>query len=280
MIKKVSLTFLLILVASVAIAFAQADEQRNPYREGESLTFEGKYKRFGFAFSIAEIKFTVSKLPQTENYQIRTRARSKGTLSSLFNFKFFQQYESRVAGENFQILKTVKHDEQGNRVRNSEATFDYKKEKVTYVENDPKDLTRPPRRVASTIEAGMQDIVSSIYLLRGKDLAVGKSFIVKVSDSGLVYDIPVKITARERRKSILGKKWCWRVEPDVFGEGRIVEQKGSLTIWFTDDELKIPIRANLKTKLGDVRIRLKKMQTKTIDVKGNGKDEDDDDKDE
>ncbi len=280
--KKLFLSIFLLLFVCVSSNFAQTNGQKtngqkNPYIEGESLTFEGKYKKFGFAFSIAEMNFTVSKLPETENYFVRSEARSKGTLTKLFNFDFYQRYESTVDGGGLQILKTVKRDEQGDRIRDGEADFNYQNRKVTYVETDPNDPARPPRRVASTIETNTQDIVSAVYMLRGKDLAVGKTFVFKVSDSGLVYEIPVRITARERKKSILGKKWCWKVEADVFGDGRIIEQEGSFTFWMTDDESRIPVRAELETKLGDVRIKLKKIQTKDVNLEDDGKDDDEED---
>ena len=276
--------FLLIfLFAFVAFTFtipaqtADAEEQKNFYKPGESLTYEGKYKKFGFAFSIAELTFTVSDLPGTQNFLVQSEAVSKGTLTKLFNFKFYQLYKSTVDGESLHILKTDKRDEQGDRIRNSEADFNYNLQKVVYVETDPNDLTRPPRRVASTITDGTQDIVSGVYALRGMPLAVGKRFIFKISDSGLVYDVPVVVTAREKKKSILGKKWCWRIEPEIFGDGRIIEQEGSLTIWITDDEERIPVRAELETKLGDVRIKLKKIQTKDLNIEDDGKDDDDED---
>ena len=174
-------------------------------------------------------------------------------------------------------MKTEKQDVQGDRVRESTADFDYQNRKVTYVETDPKDANRPPRRVASSIEADTQDIVSAVYMLRTKDLAVGKTFSFKVSDSGLVYEVPIKITARERKKSILGKKWCWRVEPEIFGTDRFIERKGKFTFWMTDDEEKIPIRAKIGTELGDVKIKLKKVQTKDLNLDDDGKDDDDDD---
>lgn len=254
------LSFFLVLFLGVSVGFAQDENAvtKNPYVEGESLTYEGKYKRFGFSFSIAELNFTVKKVPDTDHFNITSVARSKGTLTKLFNFKFFQKYESTVDTARFQILKTTKRDEQSKRIRESEADFDYKEKRVIYIETDPNDSSRPPRRVASAIDFKTQDVVSAVYMLRSEKLAVGKTFTYKVSDSGLVYDVPIKITGREKVKSILGKKWCWRIEPEVFGKGRFIEQKGKLTIWVTDDEKKIPLRANLNTKLGKVKISLKR----------------------
>ena len=278
--KNFFLIFLLGLVSFISFVQGQTintNEQKNLYRAGESLTYEGKFKKFGLAFSIAELTFTVSDLPGTQNYLVQSEANSKGTLTKLFNFKFYQLYKSTVDGNRLQILKTDKRDEQGDRIRNSLADFDYNAQKVVYVETDPNDLTRPPRRVASTITENTQDIVSGVYALRGKQFAVGQRFVFKISDSGLVYEVPVQITAREKKKSILGKKWCWRIEPEIFGDGRIIEQEGSLTIWITDDEDRIPVRAELETKLGDVRIKLKKIQTKDLNLEDDGSDDDDED---
>ncbi|MCU1289858.1 MAG: hypothetical protein JWN60_2087, partial [Acidobacteria bacterium] len=47
-------------------------------------------------------------------------------------------------------------------------------------------------------------------------------FEVSISDSGLVYKIPVRVTARELQKTIYGKIWCFRVEPEVFGTNRLI----------------------------------------------------------
>ena len=108
-------------------------------------------------------------------------------------------------------------------------------EKLSYVETDPQDMARPPRKVATPIEENTQDLISGIYMMRSLPLAVGKTFELNVTDSGLVYKIPVRVTAREQQKSILGKTWCFRVEPEVFGANRLIEKEGSMIIWITDD---------------------------------------------
>lgn len=277
--KRLFLSFFLLLFVCVSINSAQTLADNMPYKEGESLTYEGKLKKIGFSFSVAELNFTVTKLPETNNYLVKSEARSKGTLpkiAKLFDFEFFQLYKSTVDSEKMQILETAKRDEQGDRVRESKAAFSYENKKVSYTETDPNDSARPPRVVASTIYPDTQDIVSAIYKLRSLPLVVGKTFTIKISDSGLVYDIPIRVTAREQKKSILGKKWCWRIEPEIFGDGRFIEQKGSLTLWITDDAERIPIRAEAETKIGDVTFKLERIKTKDLDLQRDGKDKDDD----
>lgn len=259
--------FLLLLTAilfCLNLVFAQPPKPKaEPLTVGETLTYEGKLSKAIFrGISVADMTFSVGKSADDKAYVIKTEAKSKGTLTKIFGFKFLQLFESRVEDDIFRVLKTTKRDEQGDRVRNSEAAFDYVDKKVTYVETDPNDPMRPPRRIASTIENETHDLVSGIYSLRLLPLAVGKTFHLTVSDSGLVYKIPVRVAARERQNSIFGKVWCFRLEPEVFGPNRIIEQKGSMTIWITDDAKRIPVRSRIETNIGKIEVKLKKVENR------------------
>jgi hypothetical protein len=123
---------------------------------------------------------------------------------------------------------------------------------------------KPPRKIASGIEDKTQDVVSGIYSLRLLPLAVGKRFDLTVSDSGLVYDVPVRVTAREMQKTILGNVWCYKLEPDVFGPGHMVEDKGRMSIWITDDAKRIPVRSRIDTSFGRVEVRLRAVSTPSL----------------
>ena len=243
--------------------FAQTLPKIQPYKVGESLVYEGKFSKTVLrGIAVADFNFTVERAPNNRNYIVRTEANSKGSLPKLLNSKFYQKYESTVDGENLQILKTVKRDEQNERVRDSEAIFDYKDKKVIYIETDPKDTVRAPYVVASPLEPDTQDLVSAIYALRRLPLVVGKTFELKVSDSGLIYKIPVRVTAREEQKSILGKIWCYRVEPEVFGDDRLLGREGSMIFWITDDARRVLVRAQINYTVGRIEIKLKKINDK------------------
>jgi hypothetical protein len=252
---------LLILFICLVVGFSFAQPKSEPFAAGEKLTYEGKLSKSVLrGISVAELTFTVAKDSNEKNYLIKADAVSKGTLLKVFRFSFIQNIESVVDGELFRAAKTIKFDQQGDRIRRSEAVFDYKEKKVTYIETDPKDTMKAPRKIASSIETNeTQDIITGIYQLRRLPLAVGKSFELSVSDSGLVYKIPVNVTARERQNSILGKVWCFRVEPQVFGDGRFIEQKGSMIIWISDDAKRLPIRSVINASIGKLEVKLKKI---------------------
>jgi hypothetical protein len=256
------LSVLLVFAAAFAgVAVAQTNGKRatasTPFATGEVLSYEGKISKIIRGIAVADLTLTVTNAPNSGDYLVKGEGRSKGTLLKLFRFSFLQQIESTISENEFRALKTVKHDVQKERVRDSEALFDYMDKTVTYIEVDPKDPMRAPRKIASGIEDITHDLVSGIYALRLLPLAVGNTFEMNVSDSGLVYKIPVKITARELQKTIFGKVWCFRVEPEVFGRGRLIDREGSMTIWITDDIKRLPIRSVVQSPAGKIEIKLK-----------------------
>jgi hypothetical protein len=258
--KIIILLMFFILLASIS---SKISAQTKTLTVGEVLTFEGKISKIIQGIAVADLTFTLANAPNSDDYLIKTEAKSKGSLLKLFRYSFLQQYESIVDNENFRILRTVKHDEQKERIRDSEAIFDYENKQVTFVETNPKELMRPPRKIASEIKGEIHDIVSGIYALRMMPLTVGKVFEIVVSDSGLVYKVPIRVTRRELQKTIFGRVMCFRIEPEVFGNNRLVEQKGSMIIWITDDARRLPVRSQINTERGKIEVKLKQVNYKS-----------------
>lgn len=249
-----------------AVAAAKPTAASLPFETGETLTYEGKLNKIIRGISVAELTFTVGETTDGNDFIINAEARSKGTLLKLFRFSFLQKIDTTIERDGFYAQKTVKLDVQKDRVRNSEALFDYRERRVTYVETDPKEPMRPPRRIASDLESEAHDLVSAIYSLRLRPMKVGDAFMVPVSDSGLVYYVPVRVTAREKQKTIFGNVWCFKVEPEVFGPERMIEREGSMEIWITDDARRIPVRSRVKSNFGTIEIRLREAAN-TLPVK-------------
>lgn len=244
-------------MAVLAQTNGSAAKKTTPFIDGETLTYEGKISKIIQGIAVADLVLTLAKAPNGDDYLVKAEARSKGTLLKLFRFSFVQEMQTSIDSDNFRAIRTVKHDVQKERVRDSEALFDYRERRVTYVETDPRQPMRPPRRIASKIENVSHDLISGIYSLRLMPLTVGKSFRMSVSDSGLVYDIPIRITGREQQKTVFGKLWCFRIEPEIFGPNRLIEREGGMTIWITDDARRLPIRSIVNSPYGRIDIRLK-----------------------
>ncbi len=250
----------------VAAAFATLAAQNGnsgnglvvPFVDGEELSYEGKLsKSLLRGITVADMTFTVSRPSPFSNFVVNADARSKGTLTKLFRFSFEQEIVSNFDSGNLKAHSTKKRDVQKERIRLSEAVFDYGENQVTYTETDPNQPMRPPRKIASDIRSETHDIISAIYRLRTVPLAVGSTFEMTVSDSGLVYRVPVRVVGKERQKTAIGRVNCFRVEPLVFGPGRLLEGEGSMIIWITDDARRIPVRSQVNASIGKLEIRLR-----------------------
>ena len=255
--KRNFLTFLLALGLCTAMAFAQPPAANAfPFAAGERLTYEGKVSKFAVSVTIGDMTFEVADL-SNDRIRLKVEARSRGTMLKLFRYSFLQTMETGADPRDLHAFDSKKHDVQKEKIRDSVTTFDYDRKMVTWVESNPEAPANPPRTIASDLSGPTHDIVTGIYFLRTLPLRLNYSTSIDVSDSGLVYKIPIRVTARERQKTIFGNVWCWRVEPEMFGPGRFFEQKGKMEIWITDDARHIPVRSRVTAEVGKVDIRLK-----------------------
>lgn len=255
----------IIKFAVLILVFAvNAFAQERPFKVGEKLVYEASLNKvynvpFPFSPSVAELTFSIENAPNGKDLLIKSEAVSKGSLLKLTGFSFLQGIETTVDGGEFRTLESVKHDVQKKRVRDSVSKFNYQNKLVTFIENDPNEPSKKPRELTAELPAAANDMIAGIYSVRLLPLEVGKSFEIIVSDTGGVYKIPVRVTARERQKSAAGKLWCFRVEPEVFGKDRFIEKDGKFVVWLTDDARRLPVRAQIKTDIGNVEIKLKKI---------------------
>jgi hypothetical protein len=284
MYRSTRVLFLVLLLSALALAVAPeklrsgADARAPlPFEPPEELVYEGEFSRALLrGLNVAELHFRAERTttatqsgaeaqPAGERAPSRLLFKaevfSKGLLQKLFGVNFRQHIESTVEPESFAVLHTTKLDQQGSRLRTSEAVFDRQEGKVVWTERDPKNPAREPRVVTSQLRGSVQDIMSAIYFLRTQALTPGKIFEMSVSDSGKVYTVPVRVVERKHLKTVLGKVQTVRVDPEVFGEGRPIGGRGGMSIWFTDDARHIPVRAHINNELGTMDIKLKSMTT-------------------
>lgn len=252
-----------------------------PFASSEELVYEGEFTKLLLrGVNIAELRFKASR-PQAvapvvttadgdaqaavapQPLLLSTDVISKGFFSKLFGITFKFHAESQVEPNDFYAMRTSKVDEQGKRVRTSEAIFDQEAKRVEYTERDPNNTQQPPRVITAALAGPTQDIVSAIYFLRTQPLTPGQTFNVAISDSGRVFQVPANVFAEQKKmKSVMGKVSVVRVEVDLFGPGRPVEEgKGKMFIWVTNDERHIPVKARLSHEVGQLDITLKSIQS-------------------
>ena len=262
------------MVASLSLARAQRVQSHSGTRnfEGEELHFEAEFSRSLLRkIDVADLKFRATRTPRKETSNNTAEAKpyaltfnadvsSKGFFARLFNLNFRERVESTVEPVSFTVQRTTILDESGKRVRTTESTFDRSKGKMTWTSRDPNNPSAEPRHAITDFSGQLQDVLSAIYFIRTQPLEVGKTFEVFIGDGGRIYKIPVKVVERRRMKTILGRVGVFRVNPELFGPERLIDdEKGEFTIWVTDDAQHIPVGARVKTDYGTFDIKLKRI---------------------
>ena len=250
----------------------------HPFEPTEELVYVAEFSRALLKkVDVADFVFTASKQPALQKTSFETFDRkrdgvgyllkftgdvsSKGFFSKLFNLRFREQIESIVEPASFTVQKTKRIDEQGKRARVSETI--YQDGKAVWTESDPNNPSRPQRKAEAAFAGRVQDVLSAIYYLRTQPLEVGKSFDITVSDSGVVYQVPVQVVEKKYKKTVLGRVEAIRVDPQVFGPNRLLDGDGQFSIWITKDIRRIPVSARIKMRYGTFDITLRKVRKAT-----------------
>lgn len=272
---------LAVVLSSVVLA-SDAPKERTqprtpaamPFVPSEELVYEGEFSKMLLrGIDVAELRFKAQR-PTASTVTVdgdatppaplvlTTDVVSKGFFTKLFGMSFRFHAESQVEPNDFYALRTYKKDEQGKRVRTSETVFDQQSKKVEYTERDPNNSGQAPRVITAVLDGPTQDIVSALYFLRTQPLTPGQNLKIAISDSGRVFQVPATVSVEKKKmKSVLGKVNVVRVDVELFGPGRPVEDgKGKMSIWVTNDERHVPIRARLSHDIGTLDINLKSIQ--------------------
>jgi hypothetical protein len=253
---------LLLLVLVSAIGTGQ-EPQRTPlpFERGEELVYQAEFtKGLLRGVDVAEFNFkAVSEhiargADETIILHLTGDVVSKGLFPRIAGFRLHQHVESTADTSPFTVLHTGKIEEQGKRRRVLDAVFDHEKKKVTWREISPN-----PQGGAFDFTEPIQDVLTVIYFLRTQKFEPGTSVDVPVSDAGRVFRLTIKAVERSEIDTDVGRVKTIRIEPSLFGDTSLVRSRGNLSIWLTEDERHLPVRARLKVDLGTFDIKLKRL---------------------
>ena len=111
----------------------------------------------------------------------------------------------------------------------------------------------------------VQDALSALYFVRTQDLEVGKSVYADNFTDGKLYPLEVKVIRREEITVPAGTFECLVVEPLLRSVG-VFKHEGKLTVWLTDDRLKMPVLMKSKVLVGSISAELIDYQLGEIEI--------------
>ncbi len=251
MLRKYLLLFLLLPVISYAGSGNDSTHtdpefrtlENNAFQVGEKLTFDVKY---GFVTAgIATMQIPqMRRISGREAYHVTFEVNSVPSFDWIYKVR--DRYETFIDAKGLFPWRFEQHIREGGYSRDFSAFFDQRKGKAKTSEGEYE------------IPKYVNDIISAFYLARTFDysnLKVNDRIHLKNFYKDKVYDLDVRYLGRETIDVAAGTFKCIVVEPLV-QEGGLFKSEGSIIVWLTDDDLKIPVKVKTKVVIGSIDAEL------------------------
>jgi len=109
-----------------------------------------------------------------------------------------------------------------------------------------------------TAPIGVQDILSAMYYIRGRPIAVGQDIVLDVN-TRQNWPLVVRVLAKQHVKTAAGRFDAYLVEPALRHEGIFIQKGNRLQIWLTDDAKHVPVMMKVDVFFGSITAKLSKM---------------------
>jgi len=203
-----------------------------------------RYRLMYADIKVGESSLNIDK--EGDNIVIKSEANSSGVISILYNVKDRVKSTLKIGGDGAFIPLIYRINlYEGGYKRDKEVIFETNLNRVLYqdfLDKTKEYIELPPNLV---------DPLISIYVLRNRELVVGRSEFVRIFDSKKEWNVEVLVLRKETVKTPAGVFDTIVIRPLMESEG-IFKRTGPMDIYITDDAKKIPVRLLTKVTLGTV----------------------------
>lgn len=259
---------LLVFIAFYASAAAQAKNSLAlPFARDEQLLYQAELNRgLLHGFDVGELRFS-AKLATDKNdgrvVNLVGDAVAKGFLIRVSGSKYHIHIESLADAQPFVVVQTKGLYEDKRTTIKSEAIFDQAAQKVVWTQSE---RDQKPDAKTLSFSPPAHDVLTLIYFMRTQHLKPGEAFEVAMVDAGHTYRCVVNVVAGKKMNTAIGRVNTIAVEPAILDGDRVVRPRGALAIWLTDDVRHLPVKAQIKSALGTIDIKLKRVTYREADI--------------
>ncbi|HKI59595.1 MAG TPA: DUF3108 domain-containing protein [Mariprofundaceae bacterium] len=242
---------LLIISALFALFFAlSVNAEENKAQPPTPLPFHGEIMQFSVGWEFVNAGTATMRFNNKgkNGYRIDTDARTNKF------FDMFKKVRDTITSEGIfikgkpQSTLFVLDQNERNYHAKKRTDFLWKENKVNYTQNDKTDSYKVP--------AGHLNVMDAFFLTRTLPVKEGEVLKVPVFDSRKRYEIEVRLLRKELVSTPWGKVVeCLVIEPKLKSEG-IFTSVGTMQVWLTNDEHRIPLKMTAKIKIGRIIARL------------------------
>jgi Protein of unknown function (DUF3108) len=212
-----------------------------PWRIGEYFQFSIDWNGLNGGSSLMQVQ-NLQRVGGRRAYRIVSKTESNSFVSKFYKVR--DRAESYIDAESLYTLRFIKHLREGGYKSDVDIRFDQPSRRATYSDG-----------TTFVVSPGVHDVLSAFYFVRTRPLPDGATMIVPTHDNKKSYEMEVKVHKRERIEVPAGKFNCVLVEPILKSEG-VFKSKGSILVWLTDDERRMPVLVRTKVPVGSINVAL------------------------
>jgi hypothetical protein len=182
--------------------------------------------------------------------RLTANADTAGAINLLFHVG--DHFQSTFDRERGCTSEFDKQTVEGRRQINSTLRLDYSQGKSIL---DEKNLvTNLTKHVETPVPGCLTDLLTGVYYASSQPMEVGKTFAIPVADALHSITVSMKVEGREEIKTTLGTFKTVRVQPTA--DAGVVKNRGSIWIWYTDDDRHLPVQMRARLFWGTITFRL------------------------
>ena len=222
-----------------------------PFLAGERLEYKLSWGIIPVGIAVMEV--IPSNPSSSAHWQIRFSVKTNS-----FADKFYKVRTSVTSwvDSNFTYsIKYQKSQHEGKTKKQISVEYDYRNEKVLYIENN-----QPPRELS--LKEKVYDPLAIAFAFRCFPVEVGKTKILPTCDGKKFLDVRVKVGKEELVKVPFGSFLGNDVTPDMKDISGVFKKspKGILRVWYSSDNRKIPLKISSKVVVGSFTAKLVKAE--------------------
>lgn len=213
--------------------------ENNAFKVGEKLTFDVKYGFVTAGIAVMEIP-KMKKISGRDAYWVNFQVNTVPSFDWMFKVR--DKYETYIDSDGLFPWRFEQHIREGSYSRDFSAFFDQRKGKAKTTEGE------------YNIPKYVNDILSAFYLARTYDyskLRVNDRIKLENFYKDKTYDLDVRYLGKETIQVPAGKFECIIVEPLV-KEGGLFKSEGSIIVYLTNDDVRMPVRVKTKVVIGSI----------------------------
>ena len=228
-------------------AFAWRKETNNAFPSNEKLSFEVAWGFLVVGYASMDVA-GIENVSGRSAYHIVTQARSAPFFDVFYKVR--NTNESWIDTESLCSLKYSAVSDEKDNMKTETELFDQANHTFLILGKDK----------SGTTPAWVQDVLSSLYYIRTKDLSEGQEFVLDTQSGDTAWPLKVKVVKKEKISVPAGSFECFVVEPSIREGAGIFQAKGKLWVWLTADSRKLPVQMRSKIAVGSIEARLKSVE--------------------